>query len=497
MASSTYRDARAAEAGDGEGLSALTWAAWLLIGGSLFAAASFLAYHSHLFGYAYDLTQIPSLPLTIGLVTAGLIYIPLLYVIRRSIRESRHRRNAALLAFVVVMGFAMRGMLMTSEPALEDDYQRYLWDGAVLMHGLNPYAVSPEKAAEAPRYSTLHALAKASGKINERVNHRYLKTIYPPVAQGAFALAYAIKPWSLVAWRVVCLIGEAATLALMIALLTMVGRSPLWSALYWWNPVVIKELINATHMEAILLPLVLAAMMLAVRRWHLASTVALGFAVGAKLWPLILAPLIWRPLINHPIRLLACAFILTAMTVVWALPAYLGGLDDSSGFVAYAQNWKTNSALFPAVERAVTWVTTPFGLSKELAGLAARGLMAGLLGLFILWLARKPLEDGADLMQRASLVAMAMLIVSPAQYPWYATWMFVFLPFLPKLSMAAVTVFIPLYYTAFYLISEGKLEIYTEQVVWAIWLPIWALIAFDVWWAQTAWRRWQPDPLRA
>ena len=94
-------------------------------------------------------------------------------------------------------GLAARLILIPSEPMLEDDYQRYLWEGGVVAAGLNPYATSPRSANEAGPQTKLGALAHASGDVIDRVAHAGLKTIYPPVAQAAFALAHKLNPWSL------------------------------------------------------------------------------------------------------------------------------------------------------------------------------------------------------------------------------------------------------------------------------------------------------------
>ena len=52
-------------------------------------------------------------------------------------------------------------------------------------------------------------------------------------------LAHWLRPWSPAAWRIVLLLFDLATLAALLALLRAIGRSPLWAAAYWWNPLLI------------------------------------------------------------------------------------------------------------------------------------------------------------------------------------------------------------------------------------------------------------------
>ena len=479
---------------------------WLLIGALLTGLAALLAWISPLFGYAYELEDLPALPLAGGLVFAGALYLCLLPLINKSLSLDLAVQRK-LLAVIILLGSVMRALLLWSEPALEDDYQRYLWDGAVTAHGLNPYALAPRDAAKQPPASSWYRLAAQSGVIKERINHSYLKTIYPPVAQGAFALAHLIKPWSLIAWRLVCLAGEAATLMVLLLLLRDCGRSPLWLALYWWNPVVIKELMNSAHMEAIVTPFILAAFALAIRRHLLPATFALGLAMGAKIWPALLAPLLWRQILNRPIYLAACVALLAAMAGLAALPPVIGGIDNTSGFVAYAQRWKTGSALFPQIEALTGWLFATVHLPANWVAISTRTALAGVYGLIILALVWRPVGacrktgttapawsnntfGARDLMQRGAVATAALFLLSPSQFPWYSIWFAPFLCFLPSIGLMAITALIPLYYTAFYFIAIEQKDVFRNGIVWIIWLPLWSALLTELWWYATAWRRW-------
>ena len=192
-------------------------------------------------------------------------------------------------------------------------------------------------------------LASEAGVVLERVNHPQLRTIYPAVAQAAFALAHVIAPYELWAWKLICLVGDTAALGVLLLLLGAMGRSPLWALLFWWNPLILKEHANSAHMEALLVPLVLAAVWHAAKARPMVATLGLGLAAGIKVWPVLLAPLIWRQLWGRWWQIAGCAVGLAAMLSVWAAPVLVAGLDETSGFVAYVDRWQTNSALFPAL----------------------------------------------------------------------------------------------------------------------------------------------------
>lgn len=458
------------------------WAAGAVV---LVLLAGWATWVSPRFGYAFAVIDMPALALAAGLCATGLafaVFVPWL------IRETVGGRDASVqktaLQLMVAGGIAARLVLIPSEPMLEDDYQRYLWDGGVTAAGLNPYAVAPKQARLAPADSRLGARAADSAPVIERIGHAHLKTIYPPVAQAAFALAHTLKPWSLVAWKCVLLAFDLAILGLLLALLRDVERAPLWAALYWWNPLVLKELFNSGHMDAVVMALVLLALLLAVRRRPLAAVAAMGLAAGAKIWPVLLLPLLLRPLLSDWRRCGTALAVFAGLAALWVWPILVGGLDATSGFVAYAAKWQTNNAYFLPVSKGLSALLQGMGFPATSAldwgGKILRAALALTTGGLALWLAWKPIDQAADLLRRAGLIAAALVLLSPAQYPWYAIWFLPFLPFLPLRSFLILTVTLPLYYAFFHFNSRDDAEFYTHGLVWIVWVPAWIGLALDL-----------------
>jgi alpha-1,6-mannosyltransferase len=419
--------------------------------------------------------------LVAGLVSAGIVYATFLppLILHSLTSGAPAPAIRQIMVCIVAAGLAARLVLFASEPILEDDCQRYLWDGAVTASGHNPYAVSPKDASKLSAGDGLGRLAREAATLVGHINHPDLRTVYPPVTQGAFALAYLLKPWSLLTWRSLLLACDLATLALIVALLQQYGRSPLWSALYWWNPVVVKELFNSAHMEAIVLPFVLAALLLAIRRRYVIAVVTLGFAAGAKIWPALLLPLVVRPLFSKWQELVLCVILFAAMMIIWATPILLHGFDAESGFAAYLSLWQTNSAHFPAFESGIAAALDVIGLVEIEAGLLARITIAILLGGLALGASLKPLGGSVDLLNRASLVVAGLVLLVPAQYPWYYAWLIPFLAFRPWHGFIVLAATIPLYYASFHLSARDEAEIFQEIVVWIIWVPVWTALALE------------------
>lgn len=444
------------------------------LGLTVFAVA--LAQLSGSFGYDWAVIDMPILTLTALLTTAGSIFFAAVWWAVHKARPAYVRHEVLVFVLMCAAGLLARLILFASEPALEDDYQRYLWDGAVAANGFNPYQSSPAEVAKGGATHPLAGLATQSGAVIDRINHQDLTTIYPPVAQVGFAIAYAIEPFSLLSWRSVVLAADIATLALVAALLGMIGKSRLWAVIYWWNPVVLKEFYNSAHMDVVLLPLVLGALYLALRMRPVAATVALACAAGVKIWPVLLVPLVWRQSVKSKRDLIVCLGTLVFICALWLWPYLIAGLGEKSGTLAYAERWTINAPLFTSLRAGLRAVLDTSGLFENTqmwASMSARALLGFAAVVTAVALALKPARDAHEFIRRALIVVAAIILLAPAIYPWYTLWMAPLLALVPELGLILLYATIPLYYTYFYFAARALTEVHHQGVVWIVWLPVW------------------------
>ncbi len=406
---------------------------------------------------------------------AGGVYLLVAAGIRRIPDSTR------VLVLVLAFGAAMRLVLLFSAPILENDFYRYLWDGAVTAQGVNPYGYAPAEvlagpASPEPVPPVLARLAKEADAVLPRINHPHLKTIYPPVSQLAFAVAYWLAPFSLTAWRLVLLGFDLATLALLAALLRTLNLPLLFLAIYWWNPLFLKEVVNSGHLDVVALPLALGAVLLSLRGRPLTALVPLAAGIGAKLWPLVLVPVLLRPLFSEPRRLVLGIFLLGAMVGLLFLPMLTAGGGESAGWWAYARQWEMNDALFKVLNWGVLAGLNVVGPYSQAAPMVTRLVVVGLLVAFIIWQVRQPLGDGRDVSERCLLILAALFLLSPTQFPWYYVMLIPFLTLRPRWSLLLLTMLLPLYYLRFVFLARGQAAIFDYGIVWLEFLPVWLLL---------------------
>ena len=132
--------------------------AWVGSGALLLGAQFWLLGLSPRFAYEGPVLQRPIAELVALGVAAGAIYLALPWMIRATVRPGR-----ALLAWAFAVGLLMRLAMLPSTPILEDDFHRYLWDGAVVARGVNPYAHAPAAALSGNAPPQLVELAQEAG----------------------------------------------------------------------------------------------------------------------------------------------------------------------------------------------------------------------------------------------------------------------------------------------------------------------------------------------
>jgi len=421
----------------------------------------------------------PVINLAILLLLAGSAWFALLLLMRRT----EHFPKWVLPIFILG-GLILRLGFFNSQPIYENDYKRYLWDGAVTAQGENPYIYTPTEIFEAskPGTASVPDLAKLAVLSNEadgltgEINSPHLTTIYPPLAQAVFASAYWIAPYNPDGLRGIFLVFELLGFGVLLFALMQFGKPLIWAALYWLNPIIILTSYNAIHMDVLLvLPLLLAV--LTVKSRPVIAAIALSAAAAIKLWPLLLAPVLFRVWFKRPVLYVSIAGLIAVLTGLSLLPMVLS-LNDQAGLAAYSANWTNSSFLFPGIREVLSLFTEdPNRIARYVIALSLIGLS------LYLGFSKKRSEESLpfDLM----VLSAAFVLLSPTGYPWYFIWFYMFLPFVVNSWMTRglglLTIGATAYYVRFLLGETDRYYIYETILLPLEFGTALLVLAYDGW----------------
>jgi len=411
-------------------------------------------------------------PLVVSSIIVGFVYVVGLWCSKDHAILARRELGAILL-----VGLAARCVVLVSPPFLEDDYHRYLLDGAVTAHGLNPYGVIPDQllpndpsypggSVDGSHRPLLATIAMSGRETIEQVNHPHLATIYPPAAQAVFATAHVINPWSVYTLRVVMLAFDIATVALLLMLLAELKLPRIWVAWYWWNPVLLREVTSSTHMDVIVFPFVVAGVLFALRRRTAWCSLALVVAVGAKLWPILLAPVLLRASARRIPAMLWGSIIIVGGSALMLWPMLIGATGNDAGLHAFSRYWRNNDGFFAIWSHVASAILPLFSVSGDDVIRYSRLVVAIFVGGWAALCALKPIRDGHDLTSRMLGVVAVLFLLGPTQFPWYYLWMLPLLCVRVNVALLLYSVTLPLYY----------LHYEYRFVLWIEHLPVWVAI---------------------
>ena len=405
----------------------------------------------------------PVITLCLALMTAGAAWFAIIFVFQKTKISGR-----SAIALFLLLGLGLRFLFFGSTPVYENDYKRYLWDGSVVASGENPYRFTPAEVFEAgeigarsvPDLTRLALRSNEADYFTGEINSPKLTTIYPPAAQAVFAVAHWISPYQKWGLKLVFLTIELLGVATLLAALRARGLPLLLSSAYWLNPIIIFTTYNGLHMDVLLVPPLMAAV-LWVGRHPIRAALMLSLAAAIKIWPLLLAPVLFRIWRHRPVLYGGIAVLIGGLTVVSLAPMLLS-LGSESGLGAYSANWTNSSFLFPGLRDGLGFIfENPDRIARYCIALVLTGMS--------LWLGFMTPPDNAHLPAHLMILTAAFVFLSPTGYPWYFIWFLMFLPFAinhwSARGLALLTIGAAAYFARFKIGESGHYDIYSKLLL--------------------------------
>ncbi len=354
-----------------------------------------------------------------------------------------------------ILGLAMlfRIVLIGSIPTLTDDFYRYIWDGQLVLKGINPFAYTPAEAIE-------NGLMQSS-VFYEQMNSPNFYSVYPPTNQLMFALSAlgGSLNLSVLILKTLAISAEVGTLFLIIKISQHFKQGNLPLAIYGLNPLVVVELSGNVHSEAFMLFFIALFVALFIKKRNHLAGISLAFAICSKLIPVLILPLLitkigWK-------NGLKLGMIAIGFSVILFIPFISPEvLNAHKGLSLYFNHFEFYGAIHQIGKWLDGYVFNGLDLIIKLIGI-------GLIG----FVYTRPIISTQELLRSSLLVFTVYFLFSSTIHPWYVAAL-VFYGAFTKLNYVLVWSFTSCFTYITYQTTQFT------QSPWVLWIQFFVVVVF-------------------
>ncbi|MGI9547294.1 MAG: glycosyltransferase 87 family protein [Flavobacteriaceae bacterium] len=319
--------------------------------------------------------------------------------------------------FILVAGILFRLVFLLAIPNLSQDFYRFIWDGEMVLQGINPYLFTPDWIISdgylIPENGQI--LYEGMGKLSARNFSNY-----PPFNQLIFAVSGIIGGHkilgSVMAMRIFIILADIGILYFGRMLLKSLNKSPHLILWYFLNPLIIIELSGNLHFEGVMLFFFIWSLCLLSRNNWWGAAILYAISIHVKLVPLIFLPLF---LGYFPIRKLTAFYLLTAIICVLILlpfytPEFLVHYTQTVGL--WFSNFEFNAGLYNGIKHAaIQFDAKPWELIK-LYGQTIPYLILAATFVFTILMKKRKLSS---LIVSMLWILCIYYFLSSVVHPWY------------------------------------------------------------------------------
>ncbi|TRZ43339.1 mannosyltransferase [Robertkochia solimangrovi] len=324
-------------------------------------------------------------------------------------------------------GILSRLIFLIAIPNLSQDFYRFLWDGHLLIKGMNPYTATPEALISNTdlNLETAQRLIQGMGSLN--ASHY---SNYPPLNQLFFAIAAFLGgsniSLSVFILRLFIIGGDIVLLHFGKKVLKLLGKPAKTIYLYFLNPFVIIELTGNLHFEGVMMALAVISIYFLLTSSPVRSALFLGLSILVKLIPLMFLPLYFS-YFNGKISALkgkaigkatGYLIITSGVVILGFLPFY--SITDLSHFSESIMLWFGKfefNASFYYILRGIGYIIKGYNTIETLSKSIALVVFVS-----ICWLALFNDNREVKKLLTAMLFAVSLyLFTATTVHPWYIT----------------------------------------------------------------------------
>jgi len=334
----------------------------------------------------------------------GLLFVAYYFILKIPVKTS----------FLLGVGLLFRLIFLFSIPNLSQDFYRFIWDGRVLLSGLNPYLFSPTEVLDTSHglFAHMQDLYHGMGALSTQHFSNY-----PPFHQIPFVLAAMISGKSImgsvVLFRILMILADVGIVIFGKKLLSTLALPTKNIFYYFLNPLVIIELTGNLHFEGLMLLFLVLSLYFFYQNNIIRSAVYMSFSVLTKLLPLLLLPIVIYQL--KPKKILRYVLLIAVLLAVFFMPffehEFLKNYGKTLGL--WFTNFEFNSSIYTVMKR---WAAHFLGL--KLINYMPY-IVPFLMTLILMYFLQKKSIGKNSILVKSLWVLTFYFLIASTVHPWY------------------------------------------------------------------------------
>ena len=320
--------------------------------------------------------------------------------------------------FLLVAGITFRALFLFSTPNLSQDFYRFIWDGQLILNGVNPYLFTPNELlsqldASFPNKELLH---QSMGSLSAKHYSNY-----PPLNQLLFTVAaflgFGSIKGGIVSLRLLIIMADVGVLWFGKKILQQNNLSPHLIFWYFLNPLIIIELTGNLHFEGVMFFLFITSIYLLQKQQPIFAGLIYAMAILLKLVPLLFLPL-FLPFLGLKKSAVFYASIAVSCVLLF-LPFYTE--DFAANYSKTIALWFSNFEFNASIYNAAEYVATTYFDAKPWLFIKTYGKIIPLLtiGIALGLLIFKRMKSIGGLLTGMLILMTGYYFITSTVHPWY------------------------------------------------------------------------------
>lgn len=354
--------------------------------------------------------------------------------------------------WIIAVFFIFKILALGILPVGSDDYYRYLWDGKLLVNGINPFQYPP---------NSMNLMHLHSDLLPAQVTYPEIKTIYFPLSQVAFATAYLICGESIGGLKIIILLSDILITIGLFLLLKRFAINFKYVLIYAASPLIFYQFIIDAHIDILGIMFLLFSIYF-LKDKKLLSALLLAASLMVKPTFLIAVPIFFlhEKKFNDKMKMALVPIVLLGISFI----PFAFDTNPFDTLINYTRHWSFNGAAFNLL---TIFFSNTFTIRLIL--LITFALIYLLLLMYY-----------TNVLPLLYYSLIFFLLLSPVVHPWYAAWLIVLLAVYPRLSGLTYVSLISLtFYTVMVYQTKGIWKDYTLILLFQ-YIPVITLLIYEL-----------------